>query len=38
MTVRMSLDDGKTWPVDRSILLDKEGGATALWQWLMKGP
>jgi sialidase-1 len=27
MTVRISLDDGKTWPVDRSILLDKEGGA-----------
>lgn len=27
MTVRISLDDGKTWPVERSILLDKEGGA-----------
>ena len=27
MTVRISLDDGKTWPAERSILLDKEGGA-----------
>ena len=27
MTVRISLDVGKTWPAKRSILLDKEGGA-----------
>ena len=27
MTVRISLDDGKTWPAERSILWDKEGGA-----------
>ena len=27
MTVRVSLDDGKTWPKDRQILLDKKGGA-----------
>jgi len=27
MTVRVSLDDGKTWPSDRQILLDKKGGA-----------
>jgi sialidase-1 len=27
MTVRVSLDDGMTWPADRQIVLDKEGGA-----------
>ena len=27
MTVRVSLDDGKTWPTERSILLDVKGGA-----------
>jgi len=27
MTVRMSLDDGNTWPVDKQILLDHRGGA-----------
>ncbi len=27
MTVRMSLDDGKTWPSDKHILLDDRGGA-----------
>lgn len=27
MTVRVSLDDGKTWPSHRQILLDKKGGA-----------
>ncbi len=27
MTVRVSLDDGKTWPVDKQILLDEKGGA-----------
>lgn len=27
MTVRISLDDGKTWPVDRQIVLDQKGGA-----------
>ena len=27
MTVRVSLDDGKTWPSDRKILLDEKGGA-----------
>lgn len=27
MTVRVSLDDGKTWPADKQILLDSRGGA-----------
>ena len=27
MTVRMSLDDGTTWPKERQILLDEKGGA-----------
>ncbi len=27
MTVRVSLDDGKTWPPDKQILLDDTGGA-----------
>ena len=27
MTVRVSLDDGKSWPEDRQILLDRKGGA-----------
>lgn len=27
MTVRVSEDDGQTWPQDRQILLDQEGGA-----------
>lgn len=27
MTVRISLDDGKTWPAERFILLDKVGEA-----------
>ena len=27
MTVRVSLDDGKSWPEDRQILLDRRGGA-----------
>ena len=27
MTVRVSLDDGKSWPSDRQILLDRQGGA-----------
>lgn len=27
MTVRMSLDDGKSWPSDKQILLDERGGA-----------
>ena len=27
MTVRASLDDGKTWPADRQIVLDRKGGA-----------
>lgn len=27
MTVRISLDDGQTWPADNAILLDQRGGA-----------
>lgn len=27
MTVRVSLDEGKTWPAKRQVLLDKKGGA-----------
>jgi len=27
MTIRASLDDGKTWPANMQILLDKKGGA-----------
>ncbi len=27
MTVRVSLDDGKTWPEERQLLLDEKGGA-----------
>ncbi|WP_244952263.1 sialidase family protein [Roseimaritima ulvae] len=27
MTVRVSLDDGRTWPAERQILLDEKGGA-----------
>ena len=27
MTVRISLDDGKTWPADKQVLLDEKGGA-----------
>ena len=27
MTVRVSFDDGKTWPDDKKILLDEKGGA-----------
>lgn len=27
MTVRVSMDDGKTWPSDKQILLDEKGGA-----------
>lgn len=27
MTVRVSLDDGQTWPADKQILLDDKGGA-----------
>ena len=38
MTVRVSLDDGKTWPTERSILLDVKGERTVQWQWLMTTP
>lgn len=27
MTLRMSLDDGTTWPAEKQILLDEKGGA-----------
>jgi sialidase-1 len=27
MTLRMSLDDGKSWPAEKQILLDEKGGA-----------
>ncbi len=27
MTVRVSLDDGRTWPSNRQVLLDEQGGA-----------
>lgn len=27
MTVRASLDDGLTWPPNRQVVLDNEGGA-----------
>ena len=27
MTIKVSLDDGKTWPAERQLLLDEKGGA-----------